>query len=181
MSLLGERLLSVHDAFDQAGLRHAFGGAIALAYCTTEPRGTRDIDVNVFLVPDRSEEVLDALPDGITITANDRKTARRDGQVRIMWEDTPLDLFFETHSFHREIVKGVVEVPFEGTTIPILGCDALIVFKAMFNRTRDWADIEEMIAAGTEGREALNWLRHLVGESDPVVVRLAGIVGPSQR
>ena len=62
MSLLGERLLAVHDSLTDAALPHAFGGAIALAYCTEEPRGTRDLDVNVFVDPLRAEEALSALP-----------------------------------------------------------------------------------------------------------------------
>lgn len=176
MSQLGDRLVAVHDALEQAGIDHAFGGAIALGYCTLEPRGTRDIDVNVFLAPDQSDDVLDALPSGVTISADDRATARRDGQVRVFWKDTPIDLFFATHRFHSEIRSGVTDVPFEGATIPILGCDALMVFKAMFNRTRDWGDIEEMIAAGTAGSRALDWLRTLMGEADPIVVRLTGLI-----
>ncbi|MDQ1395101.1 MAG: hypothetical protein QOG64_360, partial [Acidimicrobiaceae bacterium] len=45
MPSLAERLLVVHAGLDGARIPHAFGGAIALAYCTEEPRGTRDIDV----------------------------------------------------------------------------------------------------------------------------------------
>jgi hypothetical protein len=56
MSALGERLLAVHEALDQAELPHAFGGAIALGYCVVEPRGTRDLDVNVFLPQERFPE-----------------------------------------------------------------------------------------------------------------------------
>lgn len=176
MSLLGERLLAVHDALDEARFPHAIGGAIALAYCTIEPRGTRDVDVNVFVGPDRTDDVLDSLPKEVRVEATDRQIAQRDGQVRVMWAETPIDLFFQTHEFHREIMPGVVDVPFEGRTIPILGCDALMVFKAMFNRTRDWADIEEMIAAGTAGSQAMGWLRQLMGESDPIVIRLGGLL-----
>lgn len=58
MSLLAQRLLAVHDALDAAELPHAFGGAIALAYCTEEPRGTRDLDVNVFVDPTRARRSL---------------------------------------------------------------------------------------------------------------------------
>lgn len=176
MSVLAERLLAVHVGLDAAALPHAFGGAIALAYCTQEPRGTRDLDVNVFAGPERANKALDALPRGVAVGRADRLAARRDGQVRVMWEDTPIDLFFDTHEFHREAAEGVVEVPFEGTAIPVLGCDALIVFKAMYNRTRDWADIEAMLAAGADGRIALKRLRSLLGESAPAVVRLAGLI-----
>jgi hypothetical protein len=177
MSVLAERLLAVHGALDDAGLPHAFGGAIALAYCTQEPRGTRDLDVNVFVGVDRSGEVLDAMPRGVTVTRADRAAARREGQVRVMWDDTPIDVFLDTHEFHREAALGIVEAPFENATIPVLGCETLLVFKAMFNRTRDWADIEAILEVGAvDGPHALERLRSLLGSSDPSVDRLATLI-----
>ena len=178
MSVLADRLLAVHDALDRADIRHAFGGAIALAYCTEEPRGTRDIDVNVFVGTEDADRVLDALPRGATVGRRDRTAARREGQVRIMWDDTPLDLFFDTDEFHKDVARAVVDVPFEKATIPVLGCQALIVFKAMFGRSRDWADIEEILdARKNTGAEALAALVGIMGESDPAVVRLTGLLG----
>lgn len=103
--------------------------------------------------------------------------SRARGQVRVMWDDTPIDLFFDTHEFHREAAQGIVEVPFEDATIAVLGCEALIVFKATFNRTRDWADIEAILEAGVvNGRRVLDRLRSLLGASDPAVVRFAALV-----
>jgi len=174
MSVLAERLLAVDAALDRAGLAHAFGGAIALAYCTHEPRGTRDLDVNVFIKPDRADEALDALPDGVSVSKAERAAARRKAQVRVMWEDTPIDLFFDAHDFHREVAESVTRVPFEGATIPVLGCEALIVFKAMFNRTRDWADIEAVLSAGAaDCGKVLARLRSLLGPSDAAAHRFA--------
>ena len=46
---LTERIVALHAALHGADIPHAFGGALALAFCTAEPRGTQDIDVNVFL------------------------------------------------------------------------------------------------------------------------------------
>jgi pimeloyl-ACP methyl ester carboxylesterase len=176
MSVLADRLLAVRDALDSAGIAHAFGGAIALAYCTQEPRGTRDLDVNVFVSPERAEFVLDSLPSGVTVRPADRVAARRDGQVRVMWDDTPLDLFFNTHAFYRSVAGEVAVVPFEATTIPVLGCEALAVFKAMYGRTRDWADLEAMLEAGAfDCSRALERLRELVGGESDSVVRLAGM------
>jgi hypothetical protein len=43
----------------------------------------------------------------------------------------------------------VARVPFAGREIPVLGPVELAAFKAMFDRTKDWADIEAMLAAGT--------------------------------
>ena len=43
------KVLALHRAFEAAGVIHAFGGALALAYWTADPRATADIDVNVSL------------------------------------------------------------------------------------------------------------------------------------
>jgi len=177
MNGLSDRLLAVDAALEKAGHPHAFGGAIALAYCTQEPRGTRDLDVNVFVPAERADEVLDAMPREVTIRKAHRVKARRNGQVRVMWDDTPIDLFFDTDEFHGEAAEEIRRVPFEGTTIPVMGCYALIVFKAMFNRSRDWADIEEILKGGTaDGHRALDRLRSLLGNFDPAVVRLAALL-----
>jgi inosine-uridine nucleoside N-ribohydrolase len=178
MSLLAQRLLDIHDALSRAGLPHAFGGAIALAYCTREPRGTRDLDVNVFVDPVRAKEVLAALPDLVTATDADIQTLEREGQVRIWWKDTPIDLFLDIHSFHDEVAQNVRAVPFEGRTIPVLDCTALAVFKVLFDRTKDWADIEEMIAAGAlDAVQATVWLERLTGADGSALRRLESLVG----
>jgi len=45
MSKIREMLWAVHDALERADIPRAVGGgAIALAYCTLRPRGTRDLD-----------------------------------------------------------------------------------------------------------------------------------------
>jgi hypothetical protein len=177
MSDLAERLVAVHDALAAAGIPHAFGGAIALAYCTEEPRGTRDIDVNVFAEAATAAEVLSKLPDGVTVRPADIRDAERDGQVRVWWEETPLDLFFDVHPFHREVAAGVRSVPFVGREIPVIDCVALVVFKALFDRTRDWADIEAVVDADTFDRQAaLDWVERLVGTGDPIIARLARVL-----
>src|SRR5207244_13359334 len=107
MSELVSKLFAIHDSLTAAGFAHAFGGAIALAYCTQEPRGTRDLDVNVFAEPSRAGEVLAALPRAVTIGSADVRAAERDGQVRVWWEDTPLDVFLDVHSFHRQLAATV--------------------------------------------------------------------------
>jgi hypothetical protein len=176
MSLLGRRLLAVHDSLVEAALPHAFGGAIALAYCTEEPRGTRDLDVNVFVDPIRAAEALSALPDAVTVTKDDVTRATREGQVRVWWQDTPIDVFLDIHQFHAEVAEDVRSVPFEGRTIPVLDCTALAVFKALFDRTKDWADIEEIAAIGAlEVPRATAWLERILGSGNAAAARLRSL------
>jgi hypothetical protein len=158
---LAERLLAIHEALDQAGVEHAFGGAIALAYWTEEPRGTRDIDINVFVAPENCEAVLDRLPVGVSYDERTVAAIVRDGQARLLWGATPVDLFFSSLPIHDEAERHRRMVNFEGERIPILGPLELALFKALFDRTRDWADIEEMLAARSLDPDEL---RRLIGD-----------------
>jgi hypothetical protein len=177
MSVLAERLLAIHDALGAAGLSHAFGGAVALAYCTHEPREAHDLDVNVFVAPKRAGEVLDALPQDVARSAADLVSAETARQVRLWWQDTPIDIFLNAHPFHREVEREVRIVPFAGRAIPVVGCTTLAVFKALISRTRDWADIEEMVAMGEMNvPDALAWIAQLVGAEDPALARLRALV-----
>ena len=173
MSKLGDQLLALHDALETAGIAHAFGGAIALAYCTQEPRGTIDIDVNLFVDPAAAEQVFDVLPRRVAHTQNDVSTAERDGQVRLFWDETPIDLFFAYHEYHDTVAARVRIVPFSAAEIPILACQDLIVFKAFFARTKDWADIEAMVAANAvDAEEASRQVAELLGADHPSYRRL---------
>jgi hypothetical protein len=170
---LADRLLAIHAALADRHIPHAFGGAIALAYWTEEPRGTRDIDLNLFLSPKEWERVLDALPDGVTHDERAVEAIRRDGQARLWWDDTPVDVFFSYLPIHEEAARHRREVPFEGERIPILGPLELAIFKAMFDRGRDWGDLEEMLAARTLDPDALRErLIELVGPDDRRLARL---------
>ncbi len=177
MSELGDQLLAVHDGLDAAEIPHAIGGAIALGYCVLEPRGTRDVDVNVFVHPQRAREVFAALPDEVEVSGLQLQMAERDGQVRLTWGITPIDLFLSVLPFHDRVEAHVRQVPFEGRTIPVLDCTGLAVFKAMFDRPQDWVDIEAMVEARSlDIEDASHWIRTLVGD-DPRIARLAALPG----
>ncbi len=176
MSELGDRLLAVHDGLEAAGIQHAIGGAIALGYCILEPRGTRDVDVNVFVGPERAREVFAAMPQDVEISGAQLEKAERDGQVRLFWGITPVDLFLSVLPFHDWAEAHVRRVPFEGRTIPVLDCTGLAVFKAMFSRTKDWADIEAMAEARTlDFDEALRWLAEMAGPESAEYERFAAL------
>lgn len=146
---LPERIVALHLSLTAASVPHAFGGALALAWCTHQARGTIDIDVNVFVPPAEVDQVISALPAGVESNADDIEAIHRDGQVRLWWDRTPVDLFFNTTSFHEQALGRVRREPFLGQHLPFLGCGDLAVFKAFFDRTRDWADLEDMAKAGT--------------------------------
>jgi len=173
---LVEKLLAIHEALKARSLPHAFGGAIALAYCVEEPRGTRDLDINVFVDASRADEVLAALPEGVRVEEADVEQAKQDGQTRLFWEGVPVDIFLNNLPLHEEVASGVTWVEMQGAQIPVLDCASLVVFKSFFARGRDWGDIEEVAATTPKDVEsALEIVTALVGEDDPSCKRLAAI------
>lgn len=173
---LVEKLLAIHAALKRHSLPHAFGGAIALAYCVQEPRGTRDVDVNIFVDAGRAAEVMAALPEGVRVEAGDVEKVIRDGQTRLFWEGVPVDLFLNNMPLHEEVANDVLWVDLQGTQIPVLDCASLVIFKSFFARTRDWGDIEEMALATPEDVDtAVKAVSRLVDEDDPSFKRLAEI------
>lgn len=175
-----DRIVGLHTHLSSAGIAHAFGGALALAWCTQRARATIDIDINVFVDANRAESVYAALPPQITVTDSDRENITRDGQTRLWWEDTPVDVFFNTTKFHADAATRARFEDFAGASIPFLACRDLAVFKAFFNRTKDWADLEEMSVAGSLDKQmVLGVLADYLGADDERIERLRSL--PSER
>ncbi len=173
---LVEQIVALHRDLVAADVAHAFGGALALAWCTERARGTIDIDVNLFVEIDQADSVLAGLPSGVTVTDRDRSAIATDGQTRLWWDQTPVDVFFNTTDFHRAAAHRARFEPFGGADIPFLACRDLAVFKAFFNRTKDWADLEEMQAAGSLDLEAvLGVLARYLGAGDDRIDRLRAL------
>jgi hypothetical protein len=174
---LPEKVVAIHEALSAAKVPHAIGGALALAYYA-EPRATIDVDINVFVPTARWPDVRDALsPLGIDVGL-DAAELERDGQARLWWDRNPVDLFFSYDPFHDEMKRRARRAPFGETTIPILAPEHLAVCKAMFDRAKDWLDIEQILVATTplDLGEIEGWLRRMVGDSDPRMAKLREIV-----
>lgn len=173
---LPDRIVEVTGALTDAGIPHAFGGAIALAYCVADPRATVDLDINVFVPPSRATAALAALPEGVEYDAASMVAIQRDGQVRLWWEQTPIDLFFNTTSFHEEAALRSRREPFGPVELPVLACRDLAVFKAFFDRSKDWVDLESMSEAGVLDVAAVaGVLARFLGPEDDRVARLLGL------
>ena len=78
---LPEKMLAIHEHLWTAGIDHAFGGALALAWCTRQARDTIDLDLNVFVGPERADVALAGLPSAIVATAADRALLVGEGRA----------------------------------------------------------------------------------------------------
>ena len=174
---LPERIVALDGAL--ADVPHAFGGALALAYYA-EPRATIDIDLNVFIPADRFPEVAGPLlalgvaadePDAVASIA-------RDGQGRVMWDRTPVDLFFAYDAFHDAAASARRVVPFADTTIPVLAPEQLVACKVVYDRPKDWIDIDAMLTDGValDAAEVLRWVGRIIGDADPRYERIVAVL-----
>jgi hypothetical protein len=173
---LAERVVALHAAL--VAVPHAFGGALALAYYA-EPRGTIDIDVNVFVPVERFDDVATPLR-GLGVTVDDEAAAlvAQVGHARVWWDATPVDLFFAYDAFHDAAARARRTVPFANVQIPVLAPEHLVVCKAVFNRAKDWVDIEAMLelGRGLDAAEALRWVARIAGDEDPRYDRLVALL-----
>ena len=71
-------------------------------------------------------------------------------------------------------------VPFADVEIPILAVEHLVVCKVVFDRPKDWVDIDAVVANRTavDVAEVLRWLGRIVGDDDPRYDRVAAVLTP---
>src|SRR5258708_2235931 len=107
---LADKVVLLDTTLRDAGIAHAFAGALALAYYA-EPRATVDIDINLFVPPDRYTNVVNVLrPLDIDRTPPEDDVVR-ERQVRVWWGRTPLDLFFAHDPIDEAMRTGARLVP----------------------------------------------------------------------
>lgn len=183
--LLDEQIVALERAFTAAGIPHAFGGAQALAYYGSV-RATHDIDVNVFLPATQAERVLAVLGAlGAAVGGSGlRRRVARDGQVRIRWDGTPVDLFFAYDPLHESSLARRRRVDFYGDAIHVLSAEDLVVYKATFDREKDWRDIATIVYASDEpldGDYVRGWLARIDGPEQRRVARFERVLASRGR
>ncbi|MFT3866331.1 MAG: hypothetical protein QM729_18885 [Solirubrobacterales bacterium] len=138
-------MIAVHRALAAAGLPHAIGGAVALSIYGA-PRETADIDVNVFVAPERRPEVLRALD---PVPAG----------------GPPVHVFYSHDELHEEMASAIREVTYAGTTIPLVAPEHLVARKMILDRPKDRRDIEALLDANPslDREEIERWVRRLSG------------------
>jgi hypothetical protein len=114
----------------------------------------------------------------VRVTPADRDAIARDGQVRLDWDGSYLDMFFATIEFHYDMARHARFVRFGPVEIPILAPEHLIVCKVVFDRPKDWLDIEEMVRWGTEidAGVVAQFVAEFLGDGSPQLTRAEALL-----
>lgn len=170
----------IADALEVAGLPYAIGGALALAVAGV-PRGTADVDVNLFVAEDQLPRVF-AVLSGLGIDLDERACearARKDGMFVGRWDHMRIDIFLPSIPFADEAKRTRVRISdSSGWSGWFLAAEALAVFKLLFFRGKDMVDLERLVAVRPDLDHAYvrRFIVDMMGETDERTRRWDDIV-----
>ena len=149
---------------------YAIGGALALGLWAV-PRDTADVDLNVFVDPDHLVEVFEALEAAGVAVDRAEATARalRDGMFvgrAGLWR---VDVFVASIPFQTEAKATRRRHEVEGRSAWFLSPEALAVFKLLFFRGKDIADLERLVGvqgAAMDVGYVRSHIAEMMGEDD---------------
>ncbi len=161
-------VLWLEDLFDRHRVDRSYGGAIARNFFA-EPRLTRDVDLLVLVsqtqVPFLVEDLVDAGASALEVDEDAGTELPRPLDLRRVLADlrgkahmtallcfgVRVELFAPWHPFDHEVLRRAREQPFDGRRIRIHSPEDLIVYKKVFNRSKDIEDIKAILAAQANG------------------------------
>jgi len=142
LDALGELI----DRLEESGVEYALGGAIAYG-AWAEPRGTLDIDLNVWVANDalgRVFAILESAHVDVEQVAATRDAADR-GMFVGFHGNYRVDVFVPSVAFYETARRLRVRVDLIGRATWVLSPDVLAVFKMLFFRPKDLADVGRLL------------------------------------
>jgi len=162
-------------ALDACGREYAIGGAIALGYWT-EPRGTMDVDLTLFMPQSDPRAVLEQLA-SIGCDVDERQALdllAEHGFCRASYANVRIDVFIESYDFYKTVKERRVRVILRDHDIMILDAESLCVFKMMFFREKDILDVKGILrdlGSAFDRKFVREQLVTICGPRDPRIVR----------
>ena len=161
-------------ALDEASIPYAIGGALALGVWA-QPRGTHDVDLDVFVADDGLDAALDAMETaGLVMDRQSAWKAHREGGTLVgTCDNLRVDVFTPSIPFSWEAERTRVRLSGPAGPAWYLSAEATCVFKLLFFRPKDLLDLEKLILVQGDrlDREYVRrWIVNMMGEDDERVV-----------
>lgn len=133
-------------ALDAAGCEYALGGAIALGFWA-EPRGTLDVDLTLFLPVAHPSSCIRLLQNiGCEVQSNQAiQSLTEHGFCQVEFGGRRVDIFLPLIPFYEQARLRRQKVILGDQPVMIWDAETLCVFKMMFFRRKDLADVEQVL------------------------------------
>jgi hypothetical protein len=177
--------LDLARALRDAEIPYAIGGALAYSMWAI-PRATLDVDINVFVDVDGIPRLAACLA-SLGIDADPERFAREhesSGLLIVRWRGLRVDLFTPSIPFSREAEATRVAIAVGEEAFFFLSREALAVFKLLFFRPKDLADLAQLVATNGPRMDleyVRNWIVEMMGADDERVARWDRIVSSGGR
>lgn len=167
-------------ALDRAEVPYAIGGALAYGLWG-DPRGTHDVDINLFVDHEELNSALDALElAGVELDRHAAREADRQGDVIIGWHSgMRVDLFTPSIPFSWEAMRKTVRIKSALGEAAYLSAESIAVFKLLFFRPKDLLDVEKLIEVQGEDLDLAyirDWIVEMMGEDNERTVALDNLI-----
>jgi len=162
--------LRLAGALDRARVTYAIGGALAYGLWG-DPRGTRDVDLNLFVEEQELGSALEVLVDaGVSIDRSAALEEASAGGVLIGdYDGMRIDLFAPSIPFSWEAARTRVRLTVRNQPAWYLSAEATTVFKLLFFRSKDLVDIEKLVVVQGDALDrsyVRRWMVEMMGEED---------------
>lgn len=162
-------------ALEVRHVEYALGGAFALGFWAA-PRGTLDVDITLYLAPDRPGECIWTLQEiGCTLSAQEAsRFLTEHGFCRATCGEFRVDVFLPITPFYEAARQRRRRVDLDGQEVMIWDAETLAVFKMMFFRDKDTVDTQQILRTQGKSFDRI-WvgeqLKSIFGRRDPRVIR----------
>jgi hypothetical protein len=98
----------------------------------------------------------------------------RDGQAALFWDHTLIHVYLSYDPFHESCKARARQVPFADGEIWILSAEDITIFKVIYDRPKDRAEVREVLLCMGERMDVgytLGWLKRILGSEDARVTR----------
>ncbi len=165
---------------EAAGIEYGIGGAIALGYWA-QPRGTLDVDITIYLPanqPTGCVRLLQSLGCEVNSQAAIDSLSEH-GFCQVEFGQRRVDVFLPVIEFYEQARLRRQQVMLAGQDLKIWDAATLCVFKMMFFRRKDLADVEQILRVQGKAIEqdwVLQQLIDLYGQHDPRISQWKSLV-----
>ena len=162
---------------ESAARWYLFGAQAATLW--GRPRLTADVDITAEIRFEHLDKFLEAMKrQGFTLRVDDRDFVNRTRVLPFLHNRTglPLDVVLAGPGLEEEFLDRAINVQVEGTTVPVISPEDLIVTKVLAGRSKDIEDIRGVLRERATSldlgriRATLRLLEEALAQSDLVVV-----------